>query len=281
MVNEFVLSLFVFVTFSSGVLSQFTRPDEICPGDDVMFTCVVGNGATVAWSVDPGGTDGLCLYVTTLQNSDICGPDGRFNSSRTEGSDSAANSSLSVVSITEDLNGTMVECADATNITDIIGSKTICILENAKGVQVLSATISERDVGGGEECVASVEWSEAIVSCGGSVSRYVLTLTPPTSDCQSSGDCMVMDGSSVITTPGTQTQYSLTVTSQDYDITVRADTCGGSLTGDSSSVYNLNMKDLGCTFGDVDENSGVNDVPGEGLAVLVGAMCSLITLPRA
>ena len=52
---------------------------------------------------------------------------------------------------------------------------------------------------------------------------------------------MVMDGSSVITTPGAQTQYSLTVTSQDYDITVRADTCGGSLTGDSSSLYNINL----------------------------------------
>ena len=108
-------------------------------------------------------------------------------------------------------------------------------------MQVLSATISERDVGGGEECVASVEWSEAIISCGGSVSQHVLTLTPFTSDCQSSGDCMVMGGSSVITTPGTQTQYSLTVTSQDYDITVRADTCGGSLTGDTSSLYNINL----------------------------------------
>jgi hypothetical protein len=278
MVNEFVLSLFVFVTFSSGVLSQFTRPDEICPGDDVMFTCVVGNGATVAWSVDPGGTDGLCLYVTTLQNSDICGPDGRFNSSRTEGSDSAANSSLSVVSITEDLNGTMVECADATNITDIIGSDDICITGTASAPPFQAVTVTEINEAG---CTLDVSWSEPAISCGGSVSRYVLTLTPPTSDCQSSGDCMVMDGSSVITTPGTQTQYSLTVTSQDYDITVRADTCGGSLTGDSSSVYNLNMKDLGCTFGDVDENSGVNDVPGEGLAVLVGAMCSLITLPRA
>ena len=70
------------------------------------------------------------------------------------------------------------------------------------------------------------------------MSQYVLTLTPPSSDCQSSGDCMVMDGSSVITTPGTQTQYSLTVTSQDYDITVRADTCG---TGDTSSLYNINL----------------------------------------
>ena len=107
--------------------------------------------------------------------------------------------------------------------------------------EILSATISERDVGGGEGCVVSVEWSEAIVSCAGSVSQYVLSVTPPTSDCQSSPDCMVMDGSSVITRPGTETQYSLTVSSQNYDITVRADTCGGSLTGDNSSVYTVNL----------------------------------------
>ena len=161
----------------------------------------------------------------------------------------------------------MVECTDGSNVTNIIGSKSLCILGiiliklvvvtifsisypmivqltiigNAKGVQVLSATISERDVGGGEECVVSVEWSEAVVSCAGTVSQYVLTVTPPTSDCQSSGVCMVMDGSSVITTPGTQTQYSLTVTSQDYDITVIADTCDGSLTGDTSSLYNIKL----------------------------------------
>ena len=61
-----------------------------------------------------------------------------------------------------------------------------------------------RDVGGGEECVVSVEWSEAIISCAGSVSQYVLSVTPPTSDCQSSPDCMVMNGSSVITRPGTE-----------------------------------------------------------------------------
>ena len=89
--------------------------------------------------------------------------------------------------------------------------------------------------------MVSVEWSEAIVSCAGSVSQYVLSVTPPTSDCQSSPDCMVMDDSSVITRPGTETQYSLTVSSQNYDITVRADTCGGSLTGDNSSVYTVNL----------------------------------------
>ena len=69
----------------------------------------------------------MCVYLSVTQEAENCGPDGRFRSSRTEGSETAANSSLSVVSITEDLNGTMVECADATNITDIIGSDDICI----------------------------------------------------------------------------------------------------------------------------------------------------------
>ena len=86
-----------------------------------------------------------------------------------------------------------------------------------------------------------VEWSEPFISCGGSVSQYVLTVTPPTSDCQSSPDCTTDGSSSVVTAPGTQTAYGLSVTSQRYDITLRADTCGGSLTGETSSVYNVNL----------------------------------------
>ena len=71
-------------------------------------------------------------------------------------------------------------------------------------------------------CTLRVEWSEPLISCGGSVSQYVLTVTPPTSDCQSSPDCSLTTdgGSSVITAPGTQTAYSLSVTSQNYDITI-------------------------------------------------------------
>ena len=95
----------------------------------------------------------------------------------------------------------------------------------------------------GDECVVRVEWSEPLISCGGSVFQYVLTVTPPTSDCQSSPDCsLTTDGSSsVITAPGTQTTYGLSVTSQSYDITLRGDTCGGSLTGGTSSAYNVNL----------------------------------------
>ena len=85
-------------------------------------------GSVTRWTVSLGGNVGECTYLSESQIPDTCGPNGRFRSSRTEGSETAANSSLSVVSITEDLNGTMVECTDGTNVTNIIGSKTICIL---------------------------------------------------------------------------------------------------------------------------------------------------------
>ena len=90
-------------------------------------------------------------------------------------------------------------------------------------------------------CTLDVSWSEPVISCGGSVSQYVLTVTPPTSDFQSSGDCVVMDGSSVITTPGTQTQYTFNVNVSQSDIAVRADTCDGSLTGNVSSTNTANI----------------------------------------
>ena len=93
---------------------------------------------------------------------------------------------------------------------------------------------------GEEECVVNVEWSEAFVSCGGSLSQYVLSVTPPTPDCQSSPDCVVVTSSSQYTIPGSETQYSLTVGTLDYDITVRADVCDGSMTAESS-VYNMNL----------------------------------------
>ena len=99
----------------------------------------------------------------------------------------------------------------------------ICVVPTTAGELVppefLPASISEPDVGV-DECVLSVRWSEPVISCAGSVSRYVLSVTPPTSDCQSgSGDCVFMTN---------QTQYHLTVNaSQTYNLTVIADgSCG-------------------------------------------------------
>ena len=85
--------------------------------------------------------------------------------------------------------------------------------------EFLPLSITEPDVGV-DECVLSVRWSEPVISCAGSVSRYVFSVTPPTSDCQSGADdCVFMTD---------QTQYSLTLnTSQTYNLTVRADdSCG-------------------------------------------------------
>ena len=86
----------------------------------------------------------------------------------------------------------------------------------------------------GNGCVVTVEWSEPFISCAGSVSQYVLSVTPPTPECQSgpgSGPCMLITE---------QTQYSLTlVMDQMYTITVRADTCNNTLTGDISNPISL------------------------------------------
>ena len=100
------------------------------------------------------------------------------------------------------------------------------LLGYASAPPFVAVTVTEISQTG---CTLDVSWSEPVVTCGGSVSQYVLTVTPPTSDCLSTGDCMVMDGSSVITTPGTLTQYTFNVNVSQSDITVRADTCGGSM----------------------------------------------------
>ena len=85
--------------------------------------------------------------------------------------------------------------------------------------EFLPASISEPDVSV-DECVLSVRWSESVISCAGSVSQYVLSVTPPTSDCQSGAeDCVFVTN---------QTQYNFNVNaSQTYNLTVTAnDSCG-------------------------------------------------------
>ena len=67
-------------------------------------------------------------------------------------------------------------------------------------------------------CILSVEWSEAILSCAGSVSQYMLSVIEPTFNCQSgSKDCL-------ITTNRTYYDIMLTV-NQVYTLTVGAYFC--------------------------------------------------------
>ena len=96
-------------TIISGTLSQLTgQSDGICPGDNVIFTCVVGGGVT-SWTFSPPGeSDRICTYLSALNQTTCERPDERFRISQTEGSASNFNSSLSLASITENLNKTMV-----------------------------------------------------------------------------------------------------------------------------------------------------------------------------
>ena len=104
--------------------------------------------------------------------------------------------------------------------------------------------VSECGVCGGDGCSLTVVWSEVSVTCGGSVSGYVLTVTPPTSDCQSSPHCVMVDDSSVYTLSGNETQRIINVNGSQslvYDMTVRAETCDGRLAGNLSETYTTNL----------------------------------------
>ena len=81
-------------------------------------------------------------------------------------------------------------------------------------------------------CVLNVEWSETIVSCGGSVT-YNLTVTPCPSG---SGDC-----GTTIFSGLEENQHSFTVNgsvSLEYELTVSTVTCGDVTT---SPVYSVNL----------------------------------------
>ena len=112
---------------NTGILCESFSPpsDEICPRDNVTFTCVVNSGV-ILWSVGPGDDD-LCAYFSVSPTTDTCGPDGRFESSQTDVNGPANNSSLSVDLITNDLNGITVNCIDG-GTGELIGSYDICII---------------------------------------------------------------------------------------------------------------------------------------------------------
>ena len=88
--------------------------------------------------------------------------------------------------------------------------------------QSINDSVSVPDLCDNTACMVNVRWSEPFVSCGGSVSHYVLSVTPPTSDCHSGSD----DSESEFMT--TETHYDLTVTAnQTYILNISVNnSCG-------------------------------------------------------
>ena len=83
----------------------------------------------------------------------------------------------------------------------------------------------------GSECVVTVSWSEPVISCNGSTSQYVFTISPPTTECPS-GRCEVGRGEETLT---------LTVRKK-YHFSVRADTCNNTQTGQDSDQHTIQME---------------------------------------
>ena len=116
----------------TGVLCQpfSSSPDEICPGDNVTFTCVVvdpdGNSFTT-WIVTLDGGEQDCILRHNRPNEvATCGPGQLFTSSFTDQSGDNYTSTLRVESISDSLNGTRVECEDP-SLMDV-GMENICII---------------------------------------------------------------------------------------------------------------------------------------------------------
>ena len=94
----------------------------------MLFTCVVDSAATLWTFSPPGGLNRSCTYLSGLPDRNPCDPpDERFRITQTEGSANNFNSSLSVVSATEDLNGTLVSCTNGDTAT-LVESEEICIV---------------------------------------------------------------------------------------------------------------------------------------------------------
>ena len=94
----------------------------------MLFTCVVDSGATLWTFSPPGGPERACTYLSGVPDRNPCvPPDERFRITQTEGSANNFNSSLSIVSVAEDLNRTLVSCINGVN-GNLVDSEDICIV---------------------------------------------------------------------------------------------------------------------------------------------------------
>ena len=94
----------------------------VCPGGSATFTCVA-DATTITWIVTSEGMVDTCSYSQVTQ-ADSCGPGDMFMSSQTENG-GTNSSTLSVESVTDVLNGTIVTCSDGSTV---IGNHTLCII---------------------------------------------------------------------------------------------------------------------------------------------------------
>ena len=90
------------------MLCQLSSTEDICPGDDVIFTCV-STINTVAWRVRPavGDFSSCTVFHDAPSVIDTCGPMDEFTATV---SGDGMTSTLSAQSVPDDLNGTIVEC---------------------------------------------------------------------------------------------------------------------------------------------------------------------------
>ena len=102
----------------------------------------------------------------------------------------------------------------------------------------INASVSVPDLCNNTACMVNVRWSEPFVSCGGSVSHYVLSVTPPTPGCQSGSD----SGSEFMTT---ETQYNLTVTAnQTYILNISVINSCGDIGQAAEYIIDIGGKDV-------------------------------------
>ena len=99
----------LYSTTFTGVLCQLPSTKDICPGDDVTFTCETTINA-VAWRVTPavGDFSSCTVFHDAPSVIERCGPMDVFTAAV---SGDNMTSTLSAQSVTDDLNGTKVECS--------------------------------------------------------------------------------------------------------------------------------------------------------------------------
>ena len=111
--------------FLAGVLCQLSSTEDICPGDNITFTCV-STINTVTWRVTPPvGSSSFCNLAHDEPSRNVmCGPMDVFTAAV---SGDNMTSTLSTQSVTDDLNGTRVECdlGDVDEEICIVGQRII------------------------------------------------------------------------------------------------------------------------------------------------------------